>query len=98
MTKAADRENVIKGLEGLRDVCNDKSDMAIGKGRTAWAGYASVVHLALDLLRDQEPVEPQVNHDIDGDSWYYRCGKCHEAIDYKERFCRRCGREVKWDG
>lgn len=50
----ADREKVIGGLESLRDVCNAKADMAIGEGRTAWAGYASVAHLALALLREQE--------------------------------------------
>ena len=50
-----DREKVIKGLESLRDVCNAKSGMAIGEGKTAWAGYAGVAYLALALLREQEP-------------------------------------------
>ena len=45
----------------------------------------------------KEPVEPHVEHDSDDDSWYYGCGACHEAIDYKDRYCRHCGREVKWD-
>ena len=50
----------------------------------------------LALLREQEPVEPHVEHDSDDDTWYYGCGACHEAIDHKDKFCRHCGREVKW--
>ncbi len=104
-----DREKVIRGLESLRDICNAKADMAIGEGRTAWAGYASVVHLALALLREQEPVKPVkyftatiMSDGPDGlraecavDS--YRCGNCHKAIMVKPSFCPNCGRAVKWE-
>lgn len=48
-------EKVVKGLESLRDICNAKADMAVGEGRTVWAGYASVVYCALALLREQVP-------------------------------------------
>ena len=48
------RENVIKGLESLRDICNAKSNMAIGKGKVAWAGYANTAHDAIALLKEQE--------------------------------------------
>lgn len=53
--------------------------------------------MIISLLKEQEPVEPHVEHDSEDDSWYYGCGACHEAIDYKDKFCRHCGREVKWD-
>lgn len=59
-----DRENVIKGLESLRDICNAKSNMAIGKGKTAWAGYANSADDALSLLREQP--EQKFFVDIDG--------------------------------
>jgi hypothetical protein len=52
---------------------------------------------ALELLKEKEPVEPHDEHDSDDDSWYYGCGACHKAIDYKDRFCRHCGRAVKWE-
>ena len=51
----ADREKIIKGLESLRNICNAKSDMAIGKGKVAWAGYANTAGDALALLKAQEP-------------------------------------------
>ena len=91
-----DREKTIKGLESLRDVCNAKADMAIGEGRTAWAGYASVVHLALDMIREQEPVEPK-EYMSRVNRTEYLCGACDSGILYGDEFCRHCGREVKWD-
>lgn len=32
-----------------------------------------------------------------GTSWFYVCGKCNKAINYKDKYCRECGREVKWE-
>ena len=49
-----DRANVIKELESLRDICNAKSNMAVGKGKVAWAGYANAAEDALALLKEQE--------------------------------------------
>ena len=50
-----DREKVIEKLESLRDICNAKSDMAVGNGKIAWAGYANAADDALALLKVQEP-------------------------------------------
>ena len=47
------REKVIKELESLRDICNAKSNMAIGKGKVAWAGYANTADDAIALLKEQ---------------------------------------------
>ena len=52
-----DREKVIKKLESLRDICNAKSDMAIGNGKVAWAGYANAVNDALAMLKEQKHSE-----------------------------------------
>ena len=53
----------------------------------------------LNLLKEQEAVEPTVggieDHDGNG-SWWYQCGKCKMPIDHGDKFCRRCGQEVKW--
>ena len=48
-----EREKVIKELESLRDICNAKSNMAIGKGKVAWAGYANTADDAIVLLKEQ---------------------------------------------
>lgn len=100
----ADREKVIKGLEmclasideaecpeecPYYETCRNYENRVI---------FQPVMRDTLELLKEQEPVKPHVKHASDDDSWYYGCGACHKAIDYKDRFCRYCGRAVKWDG
>ena len=66
------------------DDCNDK-----------------LTHDVLALLKEREPIAPSVcgSKEPDGlSSWWYLCSKCKMPIDYGDRFCRRCGRAVKWDG
>jgi hypothetical protein len=65
-----------------------------------------IVEIPIDLalavirmLKAQEPVEPTIGGDADGPcgNWWYQCGKCKEAIDYHDRYCRNCGQAVKWE-
>ena len=53
-----DREKVMKELGILRDICNAKSNMAIGKGKVTWAGYANTADDAIALLKEQEESIP----------------------------------------
>lgn len=55
-------------------------------------------HCGGEAEKAQGPVEATVcNNDISGaGSWWYQCGKCKMPIDPKDRFCRHCGQEVKW--
>lgn len=57
MGLSIEREKVIKELESLRDICNAKSNMATGKGKIAWAGYANTADDAITMLKDQEARE-----------------------------------------
>ena len=50
----ADIEKVKAGLINLRDVCNAKSNMAIGDGKIVWAGYANKCDDALAVIEAQE--------------------------------------------
>ena len=63
---------------------------------------------ALALLKEQEAVEPEYGGDMEGEqirkqqypengTWWYECGYCRTPIDYRDRFCRHCGRPVKWE-
>lgn len=56
--------------------------------------------MAEELLKEQEAVEPTVSgteeHDGHG-SWWYQCGKCKMPIDHGDKFCRHCGKAVKWN-
>lgn len=50
---------------------------------------------ALTLLKSQVPVEPKLESASDETHWY-SC-ECGTAIDYKDAYCRGCGRAVKWE-
>ena len=99
-----EREKVIKELESLRDICNAKSNMAIGKGKIAWAGYANTADDAIALLKEKEPEPPALMQDAEG-IWATcpTCGNKLRAIfamemnTYFPKFCSECGQEVKWN-
>lgn len=83
-----DREKVIKELEGLRDICNAKSNMAIGKGKIAWAGHANAVDDAFTLLKEQEANMESV----------VRCKECkwyQAGIDINGKPFTRCNGDVR---
>ena len=94
-----DREKVIKGLESLRDICNAKSNMAIGKGKVAWAGYANTVIDAIHLLKEQEKqesIQPTlIRNNKDTNEYWLICSLCKHKIDALFRFCPYCGREIE---
>lgn len=93
-----DRENVI---EELRRVINAIIDGYIHEPDRA----ANAIADAIDILKEQEAVEPYMDYD-GHDVW--RCGNCGATIfhiehsqadeDWKSyaKFCRQCGKKVKW--
>ena len=45
------------------------------------------------LLMDPVPAE------IEGDGkseWWYVCGECHSNLNPHDKYCRECGRKMKW--
>ena len=41
--------------------------------------------------REAEPVRESRN----GVTWWFRC-VCGKAVDYPDKYCRECGRKLKW--
>lgn len=41
-----------------------------------------------------DPVEPEI--DGGGSSWFYVCSECRRDISPSDKFCRECGRRIKW--
>lgn len=50
----------------------------------------------LNLLKEQEPVHAQKREFAS--MWFWCCGSCGVAITEGDKFCRNCGKKVKWDG
>lgn len=87
-----DRENVIKRINALMDEARDDEFLVLPVFDTL-----EVLKDARELLKMQEPVEPYAKTSKSGTSWWYSCGNCNRAIDPNYKYCRNCGRAVKWD-
>ena len=95
------REKVIKELQSALEFVADDDNPNGSIAVKIWA-----VRDMLELLKEQEAVAPYMDYD-GHDVW--RCGKCGATIfhiyrnesdeDWKNyaKFCRRCGKKVKWE-
>jgi hypothetical protein len=95
-----DREKVITALQLECEYpysweCADKCPYY---GKTDCDCYTQVAKDALELLKEQKPVEAKTMGEskLYG-SWWFACGACGHAIDLEDNYCRECGRAVKWD-
>lgn len=64
-------------------------------------GCPVILLTALKLLKEQEAVEPYVAGRGEtfetAETWWYACRNCHKALDVNDKYCRHCGRSVKWE-
>ena len=97
------REKVIKGLECHRIDNNHRINCADCPYYVEDDNYIQCVNDlhddALALLKEQEAVEPKKEDDGTPEHWTmwrYACGDCGQPIDRMDRYCRGCGKQVKW--
>lgn len=69
----------------------------------SWLGYNATereiiehIKCAITLLKEQEAV-PVIQREI-MHMLFWCCGSCGVAITDGDKFCRMCGKAVKWDG
>ena len=104
MTDAEKREKIIKELETIVDQMEcevaewvNYSDSELNDGLTVdcdwWRSTLGKLNDALELLKAQEPVKPVV---VGKETHWYEC-ECGAGIDYRDPYCRGCGRAVKWE-
>lgn len=60
------------------------------------------IDLALAVMRMLKAQEPRdaviVQNGIDGSGgWWFQCPNCMMEIEPRDRYCRSCGRAVKWE-
>lgn len=103
-----DLEKVIKGLECCSAMngeqcggCPYAAECEEGMIGAVWAGLAHLCADALALLKAQEAVKPFVTGNgrtfEEVETWWYECGNCNKPINPNDRYCRHCGKAVKWD-
>ena len=88
-----DREKIKKELlelnaEAYRSWVHDQKNVFLIQ-------IGNVTSDALELLKEQEAV-PVIQREI-AHLLFWCCGSCGVAITDGDKFCRNCGREVKWN-
>lgn len=92
-----DRGTVIYDIERctchVPDACRDCSHYT---GTIGYECMEGLMRDALDLLREQEPVEAVDNPE---GPWFALCGECGHSLGFREifKYCPHCGKEVKWN-
>lgn len=74
--------------EGLKEKDPTRSQRYFGEADLFRTASAEVERL--------EPTEPDI--EWDRIIWFYVCGECHRQVDQFDKFCRQCGRPLKWEG
>ena len=87
----ADIEKVIKAFEwcrGEKSSC-DGCPYDIKNAKCLFLLHSD----ALELLKEKE-----VTTDIEGGgmTWYFCCDECRTSIRQEDKYCRMCGRKIKW--
>lgn len=86
-------------LEDIRNYLDVEVHPVVSPDR--WDVYCTLCDMVDDiitLLKAQEPVKPKklMAKVKNGYRWRFYCGKCGDEIDRLDKYCRHCGRTVKW--
>lgn len=92
-----DREKVIKGLEDVDKYFHRMTEVCYHGDEGTFCELKEKVVDALELLKEQEPVEPRIQTSGSGVTWWNVCGNCQTAINPNDKYCHECGRPVKWE-
>ena len=98
-----DESKIIEAFdEAKQEVWTDDDQYTVGYNNGLEAGK----NIALTLLKEQEAVKPLFKQDEKG-IFVWCCGSCgaymyhiYDRIDKAKeyaKFCRQCGRSVKWE-
>jgi len=81
------------------EIIRDLSERSAGAGAGQYMSLrCDVAREIVRMLKDREAVEPKIfqSEDFLWSQWYI-CGACEYPVDPGDKFCRKCGKELKWD-
>lgn len=60
-----------------------------------------IIDNAIEYLTEDAPIEAEVHDIVDYDTGRfivteYFCGNCHRLLSDNKKFCKHCGKKVKW--
>ena len=72
--------------------------MKVGTGVKVTVPIPKLLGLdVVEALKDRLPAKAEVGGIPKWGTRWYECGACRGAIDPNDKYCRHCGRELKWD-
>ena len=84
-----DKDILISDLNDISEILNNNG----------YGGWCAIIRKTVALLK-QEAVEPYITGNGESfetaETWWYECGNCNKPIDPNDKFCRHCGKAVKW--
>lgn len=89
-----DRMMIIGGLKTIQSYFESKANMTIGNGKMLLLNWANVVRDAGEMLREKEPVKAVVSTLLGSP---YQCGYCNTSVNYRDKYCSHCGREIVFE-
>ena len=92
-----DRERVVEELEHLSEWLFHQYQIVYDGDAPIYYDAYKTVDDALELLKEQDAVEPIPPTD-ESDLW--KCGNCnHQIFRCKhQRYCEMCGKPILWEG
>ena len=68
-----------------------------------WKEHLISPNVAIDMIKELPSIEPQTSTITIGRSkgevtMWYECDNCSEPVDFKDNYCRNCGRRLLKDG
>lgn len=90
-----DRKKVIKGLGRLSEWLFQQYQIVYDGDAPNYYDAYKTVDDAIDLLKEQEAV-PVIQREI-MHMLFWCCSSCGVAITDGDKFCRNCGKELKWE-
>lgn len=90
-----DREQTISRFENWIKSCPFKQCAFCRDGKC----YNPIYHDAITLLNGEDPIEPKIYSPKSKTVWsnWYVCGSCENPVDPGDKYCRHCGKAIKWD-
>ena len=95
-----DEEMIIESLERCqRRECDDCTAPEASGYPWDCCAYDNFVRYAIEHLKAAKPREPIIEYGNPDGHTHFRCSNCFADLgcDYSSRFCKQCGREVKWE-
>ena len=82
------------------DSCSCVASEYDGKGINVGCAFRTGRRDIRCPLTEQEAVEPYIAGRGESfetaETWWYECGNCNKPIDPNDKFCRHCGRALRW--